>query len=134
MNGCPGPGAKLILSWIMKARACILIAIWGILLIEPASANFNINSGYSRCGETENSEPAGCKSACSKPVEQEDENDCEGNRCNPLMSCPTGNFYLFTQALLSIAPLNISKEKKDLINDNRIVKQQNECWHPPEII
>lgn len=102
--------------------------------MEPVSANFNINSSYSGCGKTENSEPAGCMSSCSNPVEQEDENDCEGNRCNPLMSCPTGNFYMLTTTILSIAPLNISKEKKDLINDNRIVKQLNECWHPPEII
>lgn len=117
----------------MKARACILIAIWTILLIEPASANLNIKTNYSSCAKAEKPKSSGCQSSCSKPAEQEEE-DCEGNRCNPLMSCPTGNFYIFSQPQLSIAALNISKEKKDLINDNRIVKQMNECWHPPEII
>jgi len=50
------------------------------------------------------------------------------------MSCPTGNFYLFGQSDFSPAPFILSKQKKALINDNRIQKQLTECWHPPEII
>ena len=118
----------------MKARACILVLIWSLLLIEPLSANFNIESNYSACKKSEPTETSCCKSSCSKPAEKEDENDCEGNRCNPLMSCPTGNFYLFSHPNVSIEAFKPSKEKQALINDNRIIKQMAECWHPPEII
>ena len=125
----------------MRARAGILILIWTILLVEPVSANFSIKSIYSSNCETQRScssqkeEPKCCKkSACDQNNENEDGSDCERNRCNPLMSCPSGNFYLFNQQNLSIAPLKLTKQKKALINDNRVVKQNADCWHPPEII
>lgn len=118
----------------MKARACILLLLWSVLLIEPLSANLSIQTPYSSCSKKEKPQTSGCRSTCDKPVDNEDEKDCENNRCNPLMSCPTGNFYLFSQQHISIAALYLSKEKKALINDNRIVKQMAECWHPPEII
>ena len=119
----------------MKTRACILMVLWSVLLIEPLSANLNIKSVYSSpCSKKEESQTSCCKSKCDKTNDSEEKNDCEDNRCNPLMSCPTGNFYLFGQPDLSIAPFTFSKQKKALINDNRIQKQLTECWHPPEII
>ena len=108
--------------------------LWSVLLIEPLSANLSIQTPYSSCSKKQKAQSSCCKSKCDKPVNKEDENDCEGNLCNPLMSCPTGNFYLFTQPHLSITPLEISTDKKSLINDNRIIKQMSDCWHPPEII
>jgi len=118
----------------MKARACILMVIWSILLIEPLSALLSIQNPYSSCSTKQKAQSSCSKSGCDQPADTEDENDCGGNRCNPLMSCPTGNFYLFTQSHLSIAALKISTDKKSLINDNRTVKQMGDCWHPPEII
>ena len=118
----------------MKVRACILIFLWSILLIEPLSANFSIKSPYSSCTKKQEAKSSCCKSKCEKPVKKEKKDDCENNRCNPLMSCPTGNFYLFGQPQLSIAPFILLKQKKALINDNRLQKQLTECWHPPEII
>jgi len=118
----------------MKIRACILIVLWSVLLIEPLSANFSINSPYSSCSKKKKVQSSCSKSKCDKPKENDDKNDCENNQCNPLMSCPTGNFYLFGQSYLSAAPFILSKQKKALINDNRIQKQLTECWHPPEII
>lgn len=118
----------------MKARACILIMIWSMLLIEPATANFNIESNYSACKKSKKTSSSCSQSSCDNSDDREDENDCEGNRCNPIMSCPTGNFYLFNQPQLSLEALKLSKEKQALINDNRIVEQMAECWHPPEII
>ena len=108
--------------------------LWTVLLIEPLSANLSIQTLYSSCAKKKKAESVSCASTCNKSTDNEEENDCEDNRCNPLMSCPTGNFYLFTQPGLSIPALNISTVKRSLINDNRIVKQMNECWHPPEII
>jgi hypothetical protein len=118
----------------MKARACILILLWSVLLIEPLSANLSIQTPYSSsCSKKENPKTS-CKSKCEKPADNEDENECEANRCNPLMSCPTGNFYMFAQSHLSIPAIQLSTDKRSLINDNRIVKQMDDCWHPPEII
>lgn len=74
------------------------------------------------------------KSKCEKSKENNDENDCENGRCNPLMSCPAGNFYLFTNTQISILPILLPKPKTVLVNDNRIAKRLAECWHPPEII
>jgi hypothetical protein len=118
----------------MKTAACILTLIWGILIIEPAFAIFNSNAAHSSCSKNEPVQSSCSKSKCTKPKKQEDKNDCENNRCNPLMSCPTGNFYLFGPMQLSISPLILAKQKIILVNDNRISKQLTECWHPPEII
>src|SRR5687767_13988498 len=118
----------------MKARACILTVIWSLLLVEPILANFSIESPYSACGAKEEVQSSCCKSGCVAPAENEEKDDCENNRCNPLMSCPTGNFYLFGHQPISLAHFMFAKEKTILVNDNRIIKQSAECWHPPEII
>ena len=118
----------------MKTRACILIILWSTLLIEPLSANLNIESVYSSCAKKQKPRSSCCKSKCEKPKENKDKNECKNDRCNPLMSCPTGNFYLFSNSQVSIVPLILSKQKAILVNDNRIAKQLAECWHPPEII
>ena len=118
----------------MKTRAFILMVLWTVLLVEPISANLSIKTPYSSCSKKQEVKPSCSKSKCDKPAEKEDENECENNRCNPLMSCPTGNFYLFNHSYLSIAPFMLSKQKTALINDNRISKGLAECWHPPEII
>ena len=109
--------------------------LWTALLIEPLSANFSsIKTAYSSCAKKQEAKSSCCKSKCEKPADKEEKDDCENNKCNPLMSCPTGNFYLFGQSDLSAAPFILSNQKKALINDNRIQKQLAECWHPPEII
>jgi len=119
----------------MKTRAFILMVLWSVLLIEPLSANFSsIKTVYSSCTKKQEAKSSCCKSKCEKPAKKEKKDDCDNNRCNPLMSCPTGNFYLFGQSYLENAPFTISKQKKALINDNRLQKQLTECWHPPEII
>lgn len=118
----------------MKAGACILMFIWSLLLVEPILANFSIDSPYSSCAEKQGVKSSCCKPACEAPAENEEKDDCENNRCNPLMSCPTGNFYLFGHPPISITHFTFAKEKTILVNDNRIIKQSAECWHPPEII
>lgn len=120
---------------LMKTRACILIVLWSLLLVEPLSANLNIETVYSSsCSKKQETQSSCSKSKCEMPKDNKEENDCEDNHCNPLMSCPTGNFYLFGQSYLAVVPFILSKQKKILINDNRIQKQLSECWHPPEII
>ena len=121
----------------MKFRACLLLIIWSTLLLEPLSANFSsIKSLYSSCSKKQKvqSSCSKTKSKCDKPKSDDEEKDCENNRCNPLMSCPTGNFYFFGYSALSIAAFIPAKQKAILVNDNRILKYMAECWHPPEII
>ena len=108
----------------MKAAACILMIILGVLWIEPLFSHSTNQITESSC----------CKSKCNKPKPTDNKKDCENNRCNPLMACPTGNFFVNNYSHISIAALIISKQKTALVNDNRILKQLTECWHPPEII
>ena len=108
--------------------------IWSTLLLEPLSANFSFKNNYSSCSKKQEATSSCCESKCNNPGEKKDKDDCQNNRCNPLMSCPTGNFYLFGHSPISIMPFATTREKALLINDNRIVKQMTDCWHPPEII
>jgi hypothetical protein len=118
----------------MKGGAFILAAILGVLIVQPILIGFgaiDVNSSYSK---SKTSQSSCCQSKCSKPKPQEDKRDCEGGRCNPLMGCPTGNFYIHNYAYISITSVIIPKQRTALFNDNRISKQLTECWHPPEII
>jgi len=108
--------------------------LWSTLLIEPLSANFSIKTPYSSRSKKQEVKSLCSKSKCNKSNDKEKKDDCENDRCNPLMSCPTGNFYLFGYPHLPITPFISLKQKTILINDNRIVKHLAECWHPPEII
>jgi hypothetical protein len=125
----------------MQVRAYILLWLWSLLLLEPLSANLSIVSMYSLCLEkqktcsrNEESKSSCCsKTSCDLPDNKE-ENDCEGNDCNPLMSCPGGNFYFHNPSSFSIAAFIIAKQKIMLVDDNRISKNLAECWHPPEIV
>lgn len=115
----------------MRSRALILIALWSILLTEPAFSNYAIE-GNASC-QDEQVKELSCSSPCGES-EEEEESDCERNRCNPLMSCPTGNFYLFGNVQPILPEFISMKENIVAKNDNRLLEQLSECWHPPEII
>ena len=108
----------------MKAGAFILAIILFALIIEPVFSNVSAETEESCCSKTK----------CNKPEPSDDNDDCESNRCNPLMACPTGNFYLFGYNSISFTSYIPSKQKPILVNDNRVLSQLTECWHPPEII
>jgi hypothetical protein len=108
--------------------------IWGILIIQPAFGNISAPVVVSACSKNKPAESPCSKKKCSKPKPPEDKKECGADRCNPIMSCPTGNFYFPDYSSVSFASLIIPKQKISLVNDNRIQKQLTECWHPPEII
>ena len=108
----------------MKAGAYILLIICCILTVQPMFSNSNAEPTESSC----------CKTKCKKTQPQEDKKDCEKNRCNPLMACPAGNFYFPGYSHIDIPALILPKQKPTLVNDNRVLTQLTECWHPPEII
>jgi len=117
----------------MKAGACILAAILSILMVQPLFSNFGTKTVKSSCTQSP-ANSSHCQNKCSRPNPQKDKQDCEGDRCNPLMGCPTGNFYAHNYSFILITSLIIPKQKMALVNDNRLSKQLTECWHPPEII
>src|SRR5687768_14969165 len=103
----------------MKATACILLLVWTILLVEPGFANYAKKVETSSCTKKYKPVESTCsKSKCAKPEstkeqeESKDDNECTNNRCNPLMSCPAGNFYLLGLPQLIIAPFILLNEKK----------------------
>ena len=108
----------------MKAAVCILTTILLLLMVQPLFSNSCAEPAESSCS----------KSKCNKPEPAKENDDCENNRCNPLMACPTGNFYLFGHSHISIALLLLPKQKTILVNDNRVSAKLTECWHPPENI
>ena len=108
----------------MKTGTCILILILGILMIQPMFGYGVAGPAASCCSE----------SSCDKPEPTDNENNCENNRCNPLMSCPAGNFYLVGYSHISLTSFIQPKQKIILVNDNRVLTRLTECWHPPEII
>jgi len=136
-----------------KAGALILTVIWGLLMIQPVFGSFTNGavkpsclkkSTADSCKKTRPARPScsktktlstGCAmKTCGKAKSNEEKKECEEQGCNPLMSCPAGNFYLNSSSHFSIASLIIPKQKTPLVNDNRISKQLTECFHPPEII
>lgn len=118
----------------MKEKACILLVLWALLLVEPLSANLSIQSPYSACSKEQKPESSCSMTSCDDAADSNDENDCDNNRCNPIMSCPTGNFYLIIQSNINLPALEVSTDKKIPTNDNRVVKQTGDCWHPPRMI
>jgi hypothetical protein len=126
----------------MKAGAYLLAFIWCVLIIEPiANANYSGQTTWPSCHKTQEAQ-ASCSrtkasSSChekSRPDGTENRDDCERNQCNPLMSCPGGNFYVFGNSHFSLPSPILLKQKPIAVNDNRISQRLSECWHPPEMI
>jgi hypothetical protein len=121
-----------------------LALIWGLLMFQLPFNDFSAKAASSACAKNtapsskcskKQTQPPSCaRTKCSKQVPTEEKNECETTRCNPLMSCPTGNVYLPIYSQLSIGSLIILKEKTPLVNDNRLSSQLTECFHPPEFI
>jgi hypothetical protein len=118
----------------MKAAACILTLLWSVLLVEPVFAGFSFKESKISCSKNKPAQSSCSKNKCHKAKQPKDKKECGNNRCNPLMACPTGNFYLSGYPQLAISPVILLKQKIVLVNDNRLSKQLTECWHPPEII
>lgn len=105
----------------------------GVLMIQPLFPGLQAKATPSACSKNKPVKPSCSKSKCSKPKPADDKKDCENSRCNPLLGCPSGNFYAHHYSSISIITFIVAKEKNVLVNDNRVFKQLTECWHPPEI-
>src|SRR5689334_23653307 len=105
-----------------KALASTLMLIWSTLLVQPLFEDFSPKLSKTSCSQQSEIKSPCSKSKCNSPKRSKDNRDCDGSRCNPLMACPTGNFFLFGYLHLSISPISEPREKTVLANDNRISK------------
>jgi hypothetical protein len=48
------------------------------------------------------------------------------------MACAYGNYFVTTEGRLDLPLVVVEKEKKMLLNDNRLSAGLSENWHPPE--
>ena len=137
-----------------KAGALILTVIWGLLMVQPVFGSFTNGAikptclkkteakttckktqpRKSSCSKPKKRTSSCTPSPCSKPKAGEEKKGCEEERCNPLMSCPAGNFFLFSHTQIAFHSFEPAKAKTRLVNDNRLSKQLTECFHPPELI
>lgn len=121
-------------------------------MVQPAFAYFGGKSAYGKCAtvtEEKSScsksksagghcskkkvqKPACSKKKCNKPSDSQDKDKCNSNGCNPTLGCSSGNFYVHTHQQILLPNWFEQKQKNSLINDNRIVKNMSECFHPPE--
>jgi hypothetical protein len=117
---------------MMKAGAFILTIILGVLLIQPLFAGLDTGLSGS-CAQMKRATSSCCKATCHKQEPEKEKNDCGPNRCNPFMGCAAGNFYIHDYFSVTLTTIIIPRTKSALIDDNRILKQLSECWHPPEM-
>ncbi len=73
-----------------------------------------------------------CSDGCCKeePVKKDTK---QTKDCNPFMTCPLCS--LFLTAKISILP-DVTIQDKSVFfvkNDNRIIQNLSECWHPPNM-
>ena len=133
-------------------RAIILLLVWGPLMFQPAFAYFGGKSAYGACSKTETVKPTcskskapvsscnkkkivspGCsKKKCGNPSKSKGKDECNNGGCNPTLGCSSGNFYIHHNFQISIISWLAPKQKTVVTDDNRIINNMSECWHPPE--
>ena len=136
----------------MKAKATILLLIWAFVLVQPAFAYFGGKSAYGKCSKAVTPKPACTKSKtvsstcskkkeiktdcstkkCNKPSKSQEKDNCGSEGCNPTLGCSSGNFYVHNHYQITLPSWFAQRQKVFVTNDNRIVKNMSECWHPPK--
>lgn len=109
----------------MKFAAYIFAFIFTFLSVQPVFSSIALKAAKTECCT---------QSKCGKeeedPTRQKD--NCENRSCNPFLSCVYGNFFLLDKQFILFDFLTMPKQKLIVNNDNRIVQNLSECWHPPE--
>jgi hypothetical protein len=138
----------------VKKAAYILLFIWTLVLIQPAFSWAGGKSAYGSCTKSGTTEVAcsktksksgdssclpknSSKKPCSKkkpvtPPKSQEKDNCKSDGCNPTLGCISGNFYVHYHSNILLPSWFAQNQKPVLIDDNRIFKNMNECWHPPE--
>lgn len=119
----------------MQLRTYIITIAWGFIFcglhIHPLFATYSTD-GEQVCVISE--KPACAKgSKCSTEAPVEEKEDCSNKGCNPFLPCMGSCCYLPENFFTYSLPEFVSKQKMSLVNDNRLVSNLSECWHPPEV-
>ena len=120
----------------MRLRTYIVTIAWGLVFsglhIQPLFVNYSAYDGQV-CAVNE--KPTCAKSKkCSSDSPVEEKEDCGTDGCNPFLPCMGSCCYLPESFFTHSMPGFAIKEKMALVNDNRILSNFSECWHPPEIV
>ncbi len=73
-----------------------------------------------------------CSESCCKKEPCKKENK-ENKNCNPFTTCPLCSSFLPAKPSILIAFTLQSKIIFFIKNDNRIIQNLSECWHPPNM-
>ena len=74
------------------------------------------------------------KGHCNKKVKGKSKKGmCDGMNCNPFMGCAYCGMYILLKPEIAVIT-TACKEKIHTSNDNRIVKNPSDFWHPPNVI
>lgn len=122
----------------MKVSAYILTLVFGLVLamlhVQPLFYIQQIKEAMDMQAKHEES-CCKSKSTCrmQQPVEDEEENGCKSQGCNPFVPCSMGSCCCLVENFFSPAPIPlIKKQKLALFDDNRLSDKLSECWQPPE--
>ena len=100
----------------LKATVYILSLVMAFLMVQPL---IPVNNKKECCSEK----------CCKK--EENKRNNKTNKDCNPLLNCPFCTLFIVNKSHQGeINPLN-TRDKILIRNDNRVIKNLSECWHPP---
>jgi hypothetical protein len=109
----------------MKILAAILIILLAFLVVQPLFSTIEKPTVSMKCCTKS-------KPNCGENKEPGQDSGCENDRCNPFMSCTTGNFYVIESFFSNNTLFSKENVKPFLSDDNRLLTRLSECWHPPE--
>lgn len=110
----------------MKLVASIFAFVLCLLTVQPLFISEPVNAEETSCCNPQKT--------CTKEEENQSEkqDDCRNMACNPFMSCVYGNFFVLDKQCISFDFFPGAKQKLNVYNDNRVIQNLSECWHPPE--
>lgn len=118
----------------MKLSAFILASLFVLVLallhLQPLLGNsgFKDKEGQSCASSCQK------KSACNNKDESSDEEKgCPIQACNPFVPCAMSSCcYIIENFFPGINDLPVPKITQFVFDDNRLLNQSSDCWHPPE--
>jgi hypothetical protein len=111
--------------------AAIFILVFGFLHLQPlfGRAVSNVDEEESCASVCQMNTPCGSKK--DEPAEKE--NNCPIQACNPFVPCAmSACCYLVESFFPGINASVETKTRLFVFNDDRILNQSSECFHPPE--
>ena len=112
--------------FVMKISAYLFTLLLGFTTIQPL---WNLPE-----------KPAASHSCCQKDTgkqsaqSEKKQRGCDGMSCNPFMGCPMVSYDLAERFTLDYQLPVPTRQVYLVKNDNRLVTQMSDCWHPPQLV